>query len=474
MNKKFIFVLVILFALTGGAFAQVSPDYSCSDTNGLFPLYYWQPAESTMIVRWCYGDAIYDSLCWLDESDIVIPDFVHPGTSITYSVYDSVDLSQASDKLDIFILYDRSDATFDDSKGFTQSLFATVNEQLIEIIRKRLNDDEGGTCFYENIHIYFIGYASPGEIFFYPAYLSGSVSEPYCSPALFGAVFFDFCHYTPSRKFNQTGNDPFGALLWLMENINDDNLPEMRANAEKVIFTITNTPPRSDSAGNEPLSGSDSAIMNSLINIAHGVIDTVDSSIVVPKWAFQVFFFAPTIDFNSPYADTYFYGWRDFWDGDYSGYYDWGVNFEKGDTANNSYFIPIVTLHPRDSVWVPNDSSGSHDNFSPLRDKLSDILHKHLVRVWYGKGSGVIGEDNVIGMDTRIEVIPNPFNSSCFIKAEKCQGIEIYDLEGNKIKEFRDSPYVWQPEESVRSGLYIVRIKTMENEFLSKKVLYVH
>ncbi len=91
-----------------------------------------------------------------------------------------------------------------------------------------------------------------------------------------------------------------------------------------------------------------------------------------------------------------------------------------------------------------------------------------------------------------VTVSPNPFNSSCAIMI--CQHsrlhrdcatlkVEIFDLRGRLVSllsshvEGHKAPsskrsYVWQPEQSVSSGIYIVKVST-DNRSTSKNILYL-
>jgi hypothetical protein len=73
-------------------------------------------------------------------------------------------------------------------------------------------------------------------------------------------------------------------------------------------------------------------------------------------------------------------------------------------------------------------------------------------------------------------VYPNPFNSSCRIAIPAYSKVEIYNLRGRKIwqndalKECRS--VIWQPDETVSSGVYLVRITT-KNSLITKRIIYL-
>ncbi|MCD6595360.1 T9SS type A sorting domain-containing protein [bacterium] len=91
---------------------------------------------------------------------------------------------------------------------------------------------------------------------------------------------------------------------------------------------------------------------------------------------------------------------------------------------------------------------------------------------------------------------PNPFNSSCAITApagagnlSRLVGIEIYDLRGNVVvavgvrvsfmkphdeKGFDESnPYIWTPDQTSASGLYLVRATMGNGGTITKRIVYL-
>jgi len=74
-------------------------------------------------------------------------------------------------------------------------------------------------------------------------------------------------------------------------------------------------------------------------------------------------------------------------------------------------------------------------------------------------------------------VSPNPFNSSCVIAAPAGAEIEIYDLLGNPvwsktIPRSAQANLVWQPDETVASGIYLVKA-FCEGECATRKLVYL-
>lgn len=82
-----------------------------------------------------------------------------------------------------------------------------------------------------------------------------------------------------------------------------------------------------------------------------------------------------------------------------------------------------------------------------------------------------------------ITVSPNPFNSSCQITAPEAATVTIFDLRGKLVTALSSHvevhkatsskrSYIWQPEQSVSSGIYIVKVST-DNRSTSKNILYI-
>ena len=109
-------------------------------------------------------------------------------------------------------------------------------------------------------------------------------------------------------------------------------------------------------------------------------------------------------------------------------------------------------------------------------------------------GSSIIAERSE-NKPRSIEIFTysNPFNSSCVITAPAGAEIKIYDLRGNLIS----TPYpagagfvpldkgdrnlasdrfqgvIWQPDESVPSGIYLVRAIFNDGRVASKRIVYL-
>ena len=108
----------------------------------------------------------------------------------------------------------------------------------------------------------------------------------------------------------------------------------------------------------------------------------------------------------------------------------------------------------------------------------------------------VIVDDYRSGQPSEIlmRTYPNPFNSSCTITAPTDAEIEIYDLRGNVVETpfGANAPlsplirgtnersvseasrgFVWQPDKTIASGTYLVKIRTNDGRTASKKIAYL-
>ena len=74
-------------------------------------------------------------------------------------------------------------------------------------------------------------------------------------------------------------------------------------------------------------------------------------------------------------------------------------------------------------------------------------------------------------------VSPNPFNPSVAVSAPAGAEIEIYDLLGNRlwsktIPRSGQAEMVWTPDETIASGIYLVKA-TYERECATRKLVYL-
>jgi len=103
-------------------------------------------------------------------------------------------------------------------------------------------------------------------------------------------------------------------------------------------------------------------------------------------------------------------------------------------------------------------------------------------------GSAIAGDNDIIVRNISVECNPNPFNSSVRLQVSGVSGqgigIEIFDLRGNIVAvsggrlavgdNNRQSitEFIWQPDESITSGVYIVKTSIGE-QAISKRIVYL-
>jgi len=87
-------------------------------------------------------------------------------------------------------------------------------------------------------------------------------------------------------------------------------------------------------------------------------------------------------------------------------------------------------------------------------------------------GSGRISE-NTIKIKNTHHIYPNPFNNACVIYAPNAATIEIFDISGKRIAQYRRPNVLWKPDEKLGSGVYIVRIRLRSGKILSYRAFFI-
>jgi len=98
-------------------------------------------------------------------------------------------------------------------------------------------------------------------------------------------------------------------------------------------------------------------------------------------------------------------------------------------------------------------------------------------------------DNNSLPSCLTVQAFPNPFNSSISITTPADAMIEIYDITGSRVWGIGSitvndaaSPYtlnpipcsfIWQPDETIASGLYLVRATTEDGSTVTKRIFYI-
>jgi hypothetical protein len=92
---------------------------------------------------------------------------------------------------------------------------------------------------------------------------------------------------------------------------------------------------------------------------------------------------------------------------------------------------------------------------------------------WRTADSSLIKEHIInIPKTPTIEINPNPFNRSCRIVSHGADLIEIVDINGRIVSEFKGENFVWEPKENVSSGIYFVSA-SVKGKIINERVFFV-
>ncbi len=89
-----------------------------------------------------------------------------------------------------------------------------------------------------------------------------------------------------------------------------------------------------------------------------------------------------------------------------------------------------------------------------------------------GLGAGITEEIVESIEDFQIKFYPNPFNSACRIDLPENSKLQILDINSRLLYEQNHAPYVWKPDNSVSSGVYIVRA-TSNGNTKSNRIIFL-
>lgn len=145
-----------------------------------------------------------------------------------------------------------------------------------------------------------------------------------------------------------------------------------------------------------------------------------------------------------------------------------------GVTVSTDDFLSIdeaLLISPRQA-----DGSLPKVNFMRLKQG-SDLINKgvNLGFPYFGAapdfGAFEFEESTALNFPNynKLNIYPNPFNDQIFIEAEHILTIEVFDINGNHISDFKTQNNV--NLSFLKQGVYFVRIKTADNEIYVNKLL---
>ncbi len=189
-----------------------------------------------------------------------------------------------------------------------------------------------------------------------------------------------------------------------------------------------------------------------------------------------------------------------------------GIHREKArsvvQTIDNRYVLVGMTksfgLGPRDLYVIKTDEwgetlwtrtyggNGWDEGYSVIQSSfdcgyiitgyttISESRYVYLIKIG---SNGIVEQETQKIENISLTVYPNPFNSYCRISAPADATIEIVNLRGESIEASltkssyaetnnESFSYIWQPDKSINSGVYLVRMIT-ENRIITKRIVYL-
>ncbi len=160
-----------------------------------------------------------------------------------------------------------------------------------------------------------------------------------------------------------------------------------------------------------------------------------------------------------------------------------GSNFDDAysiqQTTDGGFIVAGLTYSNDDDV------SGWHEGYDSWGNSTCDYW---IVKLSPEEG---ISDDNngLQPLAYTISAYPNPFNSSCAITAPANADVEIYDIMGNIVGANSVRPidkgrmpyaptngartFIWTPDKSISSGIYLVRATMDDGRTTTKRIVYV-
>ena len=150
-----------------------------------------------------------------------------------------------------------------------------------------------------------------------------------------------------------------------------------------------------------------------------------------------------------------------------------GDSLSLADTANLILipdFHSNIIFYPALKVFVPHEGWRTVESFFNIPAFYRNEI---ILRKWYnseGWTTTNVANNDINAEKFKIEVYPNPFNSTIHINAPGNSQIFIYDINGRLIDELKLP--VWSPDNSVGSGIYILRVH-YNNKILHTGIVYL-
>ncbi|RKZ30627.1 hypothetical protein DRQ36_04855 [bacterium] len=156
-----------------------------------------------------------------------------------------------------------------------------------------------------------------------------------------------------------------------------------------------------------------------------------------------------------------------------------GVITENDTTAIIAFFLTGTIIPPNDTVWIEFGVWDTPDIGEPNIERYT---------WWFCAAVGI--EETGLPGDMELSVYPNPFNSAVNIRfsvmGSGFSGIEIYDINGRMVAEIlatgsesakpssttASGVCRWTPDESIGSGIYLVRAVSTDGP-ITKKIVYL-
>ena len=119
--------------------------------------------------------------------------------------------------------------------------------------------------------------------------------------------------------------------------------------------------------------------------------------------------------------------------------------------------------------------------FFTLRTSEGEFTHEG--QISYTSPTSVRERMKTIPEQVSLTISPNPFNSACAISTPIGANIEIFDLNGKSVGvglaptqhqgDHEGRPYIWTPDKSISSGVYLIRATAQDGQIAAKRVVYL-